>query len=431
MEMLFSLFCAIQLVLFPHLESRVGKLSDRDQEFVRVVELARIDDHLGRYRWTGIGRKPKDRKAIALAFIAKSVYKYSDTRMLIENLKSNNTLRQLCGWVEPEDVPSESCFSRAFAQFSAGKLPELVHEAMVRACFKDQIVEHISRDSTAINAREKRAKAPADLPENAADAEPGRTEGQELSLEPTADKATRDGRRASAPLPTQPIDVLLADVRERIQQSAAGHQVDGCGGKSKGKKRGGTAKKRKKPSAKEPKRLDLQGERSLVENLADLPRLCDSGGKRNSKGHTSYWIGYKLHIDSADGDIPISAVLTSASVHDSQVAIPLTQMTNDRVAYLYEVSDSAYDAQKIKEFSTSTGHVPITDSNKRTGDSVPMDPAHQVRYRARSGSERVNSNLLDNLGGRNVRVRGPEKVMTHLMFGIVALTAMQLFKLVV
>ena len=31
-------------------------------------------------------------------------------------------------------------------------------------------------------------------------------------------------------------------------------------------------------------------------------------------------IGYKLHIDTADGDIPVSCFLTSASVHESQVA---------------------------------------------------------------------------------------------------------------
>jgi hypothetical protein len=35
--------------------------------------------------------------------------------------------------------------------------------------------------------------------------------------------------------------------------------------------------------------------------------------------------GYKLHIHLADGGIPISCVLTSASVHDSQVAIPLAK----------------------------------------------------------------------------------------------------------
>ncbi len=37
-------------------------------------------------------------------------------------------------------------------------------------------------------------------------------------------------------------------------------------------------------------------------------------------------------------------VLTSASVHDSQVAIPLMTMTGARVSYLYDLMDAAYDA---------------------------------------------------------------------------------------
>jgi hypothetical protein len=38
----------------------------------------------------------------------------------------------------------------------------------------------------------------------------------------------------------------------------------------------------------------------------DLPRHCAVGTKRNAKGHTISWIGYKLHLDIADGDVPIS-----------------------------------------------------------------------------------------------------------------------------
>ncbi len=34
------------------------------------------------------------------------------------------------------------------------------------------------------------------------------------------------------------------------------------------------------------------------------------------------WIGYKLHIDAAYGGIPISCLLTSASMHDSQASYP-------------------------------------------------------------------------------------------------------------
>jgi len=42
------------------------------------------------------------------------------------------------------------------------------------------------------------------------------------------------------------------------------------------------------------------------------------------------WRGYKLHIDTADCGIPLSAILTSTSVHDSQTAIPLATMTAGR-----------------------------------------------------------------------------------------------------
>ncbi len=44
--------------------------------------------------------------------------------------------------------------------------------------------------------------------------------------------------------------------------------------------------------------------------------------------------------------------------------------------------------------------------------------------------EKLNGRLKDELGGKMVRVRGHAKVMTHLMFGIIALTANQLIRFV-
>jgi hypothetical protein len=58
-----------------------------------------------------------------------------------------------------------------------------------------------------------------------------------------------------------------------------------------------------------------------------------------------------------------------------------------------------------------------------------MDPATKTRFAERSSSERVNSNLKDNYGGRTIRVKGACKVKTHLMFGILSITAMQIFRL--
>ena len=199
--------------------------------------------------------------------------------------------------------------------------------------------------------------------------------------------------------------------------------------KKEAKKRG-RPRKGEKRERKPPRRLECQPFRSLEENLDDLPSFCNVGCKKNSKGYKETWIGYKLHLDVIDGDIPISAILTTASLHDSQVAIPLAQMSDERVTSLYDLMDAAYDAKAIHDFSRSLDHVPIIDDNPGRGkDKQQMAPAKKIRFKERSSAERVNSNLKDNYGGNHVRVRGDKKVACHLMFGLLALTASQLFNL--
>ncbi|MCP4375335.1 MAG: transposase, partial [bacterium] len=306
---------------------------------------------------------------------AKAVYNLSTTRMLIDRLMCDKTLRRICGWERQSDIPSESTFSRAFAEFADGKLAERVHEALIGRTQGDRLVGHISRDSTEIDAREK--PAPKQAPE-----------------------------------------------------------------KPKKKRKPGRPKKGEEVP-KEPSRLERQAEgMSLPAMLDDLPQGCDVGAKRDSKGHKKSWIGYKLHIDAADGSIPISCVLTSASVHDSQVAIPLATLTNQRVTNCYDLMDSAYDAPQIRAHSESLDHVPLIDINTRRNttlkeerqaedqrfDFINFKRPEDVRYNERSTVERVNGRLKDEFGGRTVRVRGHAKVMTHLMFGILALTVDQLMR---
>ena len=179
--------------------------------------------------------------------------------------------------------------------------------------------------------------------------------------------------------------------------------------------------------------------------LEDLPKSCDIGMKKNAKGLVEKWIGYKLHIDTADGGIPISCVLTSASTHDSQVAIPLGTLTAGRVENLYDLMDSAYDSIEIWAHSISLGHKPIIAVNPR--GSVDMKEALKLekrarrtlglffpeedRYAERSTAERLNGRFKDVFGGRYVRVRGYKKVLTHVMFGITALAVSQLMRFMV
>ena len=64
-------------------------------------------------------------------------------------------------------LPHESTFSRAFAEFATMELPQFVHEALIRETQKDRLIGHISRDSTAVEARERfpqTAASPAPRP---------------------------------------------------------------------------------------------------------------------------------------------------------------------------------------------------------------------------------------------------------------------------
>jgi len=183
---------------------------------------------------------------------------------------------------------------------------------------------------------------------------------------------------------------------------------------------------------REPKpetRLERQCRQSAPEALAELPVYCDAGTKKNSKGYKETWIGYKVHADVTDCCLPISLALTAASLHDSQVAIPLMKLTSARVDYLYDVMDAAYDAQPIYAVSRSLGHVPIIDRNGRGREVIPLAPHEAARYKERTVAERFNSRLKEEFGGSNVMVRGAQKVGLHLMFGVIALFADQLLKL--
>jgi len=202
----------------------------------------------------------------------------------------------------------------------------------------------------------------------------------------------------------------------------------------------GRPRKGEAPRPAPPTRLERQANMTVAQMLDDPPRARNVGSKKNSRGFQETWIGYKLHIDAADGQIPISCLLTSASLHDSQVAIPLALSSAGRVTSLYDLMDSAYDAHAIREHSRALGHVPIVavcprdnrdarveeKRRKLLGDPFAEDP----RYRERTTVERVNARLKDEFGGRMVRVRGNAKGMCHLMFGILALAADQILRLI-
>ena len=211
-ETLSNAWDPIQGFLFPLLREEAGPLTAHDERLVVVLEVAGVEAFVS--MWHGLpGRPLKDRHALARAFVAKAVFGLPTTTALIERLSIEGTLR-LCGWERAAHVPGESTFSRAFAEFARSALPTRAHEALIKATHRDRLVGHISRDATAIEAREK----------------PART----------------------APAEKAP------------------------------KRRRGRPKKGEAARRKEPRRLERQVDMTLAAMLADLPRACSVGTKRNA-----------------------------------------------------------------------------------------------------------------------------------------------------
>jgi DDE family transposase/transposase-like protein DUF772 len=366
----------LQMELFPRVEEELGALSESGRRLLATLSMVSISELVaGRGRQPG--RPRHDRRALATAFLAKAIYNLQTTRQLIERLQVDSQLRRLCGWSSARALPNESTFSRAFAQFARTELPHRLHAAVLADTGTALHIEHVARDSTAIPARER-------FPE-------GRPKRQQTCAKRGKTKRQRQGRRGP-------------------------HR------RAKARDRG--------------PRLERQQYMTLAEMIADLPVNCSLGVKTSSDGNQEYWRGYKLHLDVADGQIPVSCILTGASVHDSQVAIPLMTMSAARVQWRYDVMDSAYDAKRIRKRSQAMGHIPVIKPVKRhrfsrqqsVQPSCELTTEEQEIFRHRTVVERVNARLKDEFGARSVRVRGAVKVMAHLMFGVVALTVDQILR---
>jgi len=353
----------IQPSLFGFLEDEVGELDENQKLFVRVAESIGLERIVAKYRWCGNGRKPSSRLSIFKLFLMKHVCNIPTSKDALAEVRRSPSMRRLCGWETMGDIPTESTVSRAFDDFAIDEIAQALFKDFVSKVTAGRIVLQRSIDSTEIDVRER--------------------------------SATKEEKSQAA---------TDAAIRAHIDANTDDFNA-----------------------------LSLQCGRDRSTNLDLLPKLCDWGCKRNSKGKVQYWRGYKLHVAVADGDFPIAACLTSASVHDSKAAIPLMQLADEAALSLYDLEDAAYDAKEIRSYSEEHGHVPIIDVNPRRGEkpdergaqAVRIPTAERVRFRNRSGVERLNGHLHDAHGGRTVRVRGYSKVFLHLMLGLLVIAVEQ------
>ena len=93
---------------------------------------------------------------------------------------------------------------------------------------------------------------------------------------------------------------------------------------------------------------------------------------KNAKGYTESWNGYKLHLDTSDCGVIISAIINSASVHDSQVSRPLSLLSEEKITFYYKIADAAYCSDVLRADSIARNHVPLFDHNPHRSEKKSL-----------------------------------------------------------
>jgi hypothetical protein len=337
-------------------------LTDEYKTFLhmlRVLEEAQQPITRG---YAGTGRIPYQYQPFLRCAWAKCFFRIDTTTELIVRLKNDPNLRLLCGF---KRVPGRSSFSRNFAALSGTALMSETLDTLVRDAHRGRTVYHVSRDSTAIEAREKVKKKPR--------------------KEEKKEKKRRGRPKRGENRPPKPENVLERQVHESAEKS-----------------------------------------------LSDIDTACAHGCKKNSHGVTRFWTGYKLHLDVSvavqphDTGFPLSAFVSGANVHDSQLAIPLEKLTERKIFFCYSLTDAAYDSTVIDNFIRSRERIPIIDPNNRGSEyRPPLDPAKKERFKMRTEVERANSILKDRLLPGKLYVKGHSKVSFVLFSAVVCLAALR------
>ena len=332
----------LQSLLFAHDELKSCLLrqpSARELEFLQYFQTVRSllssDERrmLGRHHRRG-------RNGYALASILgimllKLLYQQRTMKQTLLLLHENGNLKDMLAITE---VPSEATVSRLSKEVEQIVHPSDLHGRVVQSYAKslDRIaVGHLSIDSTTIEAREKPVKTRI----------------------PRAKTLEKRGRKAKGSLEQQ----RYRERQARLEQERIAYLHE-----------------------------------SFEASLAKLEMRCSLTAKQNSKGKKQWFIGYKAHLATDDHGVPMSFAVTGASVHDSQVAVPLMKKTRETADFLYALLDKGYVSPVINDYVDMIGRKAIIDRRAYKGMVAdPLDPASQQRYAARTTVERTNSELKD------------------------------------
>jgi len=370
-ESLANFWSNVQCTLFPLLEKTVGELSPEHKHLISILELIRIEEFLPCTTFND-GRPPKDRAAIARAFIAKLVFKLPYTKQLVKYLNVDQQLKVICGWDAHSKIPSESKFSRAFQEFANSSLPELVHQALIKCVYKDHIVGHVVKDSTPLEVREKHLK-------KGTAKDRVKAKAMKYKLKKMGEPTRRQKQLKETDLKKM-IDDLPSVCDKGMKKSAQGYtQI------WKGYKLHAAVDDHCVPVA-------------VVITSASL-NDCEAAIPLAAKSHKVVSNFYDL----------MDAAYDHPEIKEHSISLGHIPII-DKCPYSI--------ATKVEK-----------EEEKERKKCLNFQTAEDKRYKERLPKERFNALYKDYSGGRNIVYRGFLKVSCHVMFGVLTVAAATIIKM--
>ena len=364
--------------LFPELKEQLGELSTKEQKLIKILDFAQIENNITVVKITNT---PKDREEIARAFIAKSVYNMQTTRDLIDRLRIDRTLRVLCGWRYANKIPSESKFSRVFAELSDLKIAEKTHEKFIKEYLSDTLFMYNASDATAIKLREKPVKKPKEEPT------PKRKRGRPKKGEKVEPKKPKILEQQKNMNTTQEMLSLLSrQCGVGIKQNSKGNRETWIGGKLHISAVDGDI----------PVTAIYTGA-NIHDSSVALPLIKETSSK----------ISYLYDLQDAGYDANI--IREYSELHGHRPIIDINPKNSKVLKAQITLGKEENEKFKFLHMSLSS------------------DTHH---YNQRSMVERVNAYLKDDFGCSKIYYQGSNKVASVLQFGILSICIHQALKLV-
>jgi len=357
----------IQRELVPELAEQFASLTPKSEKVAHILKWVHIEVYTETSS-CGVGRPRFERACLANAFLAKAVLGLAMIVGLIERLPIDRALRRICGFPLYKGQPCAATNLRAVDQFAQASAGQRVHEALVTEPSGDQLIVHLRREGTAIEAREHPSQK-----------------------ERPAVTAATTGQSAQLSAAESPAQTTAPEVPAPARSRAL---------PQRGKAR---------PAAKASP-IQRQREQTLAQMLDEIPTAGDRGRKCNAQVDQNSWRRYKkLHLHTGNCGVPITALPSSASMQDSLAAIPLSATSAKRVTNLYDLMEAASSTSNLREHSKTPGHLPLIDHEAQHATKVEFSSAEATRYHEPAADERSNTRLQDEFGANTLPVQGPAK----------------------